>query len=127
MIHPIIKLIATEPGLLLAHAGGYGQLLVSELAVGLNSLQRRIVLLAVAATTAVCALIFLGVAAILVAAVSIETMPYPGLLLVLPGGLALVSGLCWLFATRQSMSFEFNALRKQAALDVALIRESSEV
>lgn len=127
MIHPLFRTLATRPELLAEHLGAYGQLLSVE--AGETAAQLRAQLLW-SVGLAICAALGLGlggVALIVAAAVPIEAMPAPWLLLTVPGVFIAGALVCWM-RMRQHRPLEgsFSLLRQQIALDTALLKEASE-
>lgn len=126
MIHPLFRLLLSRPQMLAEHVGAYAELASAEAAEAAVVLRTR-TLLAVAAV--VCGLLGLGlagVALLLLAALPSTQMPMPWLLALVPL-VPLALGLaCWQAARRQPPAPAFSLLRRQVALDAALLRAVDE-
>ena len=84
MIHPMLKIVASRPELLAEHLAAYGELAAVQAQVAAAQLQRRAVLIGVAALAAALGLGLAGVAVMLAGALPLQTMPTPWLLAVVP-------------------------------------------
>lgn len=127
MIHPVIHLLATRPELLADHVAGYGQLMAAQVTDAAAGWRQRAVLglaalLALAASAGLA-----GMALLLAAALPMDRMPQPWLLVAVPGAGLLVAVVCAMMARRPLASLSFEPLRAQMAADKALLRELEEV
>ena len=123
MIHPIFTRLVTQPGLFAEHAGAYAELAAAE-ALQLSTRLKRQLLLALAA--ALCALLGLGltgVAALLAAALPLDTMPAPWVLLALPALPLAAAAACGFALWRMQSVAAFALLRSQFAADARLLQE----
>jgi len=125
MIHPLLRLLVSQPHLLTDHLQAYADLVGEEVAQAKARLARQALWYAVAAALAAMAVLLGGVALLLWAAVPTATMPAPWALLILPGGLAVSAAVC-LVVGRASGEPPFANLQRQLAADAALLREAGE-
>lgn len=122
MIHPLFISLAKRPRLFMEHADAYAALALAEAADWQVKWQHRAMVGTAAAVLVSLALGLAGVAALLVAALPLEAMPQPWLLVVVPL-VALVLGL-WLAwrARRMAPVPAFAALREQVSQDLATLK-----
>lgn len=127
MIHPLLARLATQPGLLVEHAGAYAELAAVEAAELGRRWQQRALLSALAGG---CTLLFLGlagVAALLAGALPMETMPQAWLLAAVPALPLLVAlGCVARLLHCRAPNKAFAHLREQLATDAQLAREQIE-
>ncbi len=121
-MHPLLRLLATNPELLAGHAQAYAELLALEIGAASASWHRR-------ARLQACALCCLSVAAVLAGvALMLWSVAYaPALWALLSAPLLpLAAGLWCLLAARQPPGQRpFDSLRRQLREDLALLREAS--
>jgi len=126
MIHPLLLKLVTQPGLFVEHASGYAELAAIEAQAAARAWQRRLLLFAVAVLLAAAALVFSGLAVLLAAALPLEQMPLPWLLLLLPLATWIAAaGVAWA-GWRQTPTPVFGHLREQWSADVQLMRDVAE-
>lgn len=126
MIHPLFRLLLSRPQMLAEHVGAYAELASAEAAEAAVVLRTRSLLAVAAVACGLLGLGLAGVALLLLAALPSAQMPLPWLLALVPlTPLALGLG-CWQAARRQPPAPAFSLLRRQVALDAALLRESDE-
>ncbi len=125
MIHPLLRLIVTQPHLLTDHLHAYAELVGEEVGHAKSQFKRRMLWQALAAGLAVMALLLGGMALLLWAAIPVAEMPAPWALLLLPLALALAALACF-FAARGNGEPAFANLQRQIAADAALLREAGE-
>ncbi|WP_284616652.1 hypothetical protein [Aquabacterium humicola] len=124
MVHPMLKLLATQPELLAEHVAAYAALASAEAAQASEALKRRALLGAAAALLGLLGLVFTGTALLLLAVVPLASMPLPWLLLVVPlVPLAAAAACAWSLRSGPSTK-SFVHLREQVAADTALLREA---
>ncbi|WP_173123529.1 phage holin family protein [Pseudaquabacterium terrae] len=124
MVHPMLKLLATQPELLAEHVAAYAELASAEASEAAQGLRQRTLLGGLAALLALLGLIFSGVAALLLAALPLREMPLPWVLLAVPA-VPLIAALgCWLRMRTKPSTPKFVQLRQQVAADTALLREA---
>jgi len=124
MIHPLFRLIASQPQMLANHLEAYAKLVEQEVGTIATQWKRRALMLAIAAACSVLALIFTGVALLLWAAIPTSDMPAPWGLIAVPGVL-IVAAVALVFAAKASSTAAkaFEKVRQQLAADAAMLRE----
>ncbi len=124
MIHPLLRLVATQPQLLADHAEAYAGLVGDELGRTVASFKQRLLLKAVALGLIAVTAILAGVALMLWAVIPAASMQAPWALIAAPGVPAVVAVLC-LLVVRQPAVDTFAELRQQLAADLVMLREVS--
>jgi hypothetical protein len=125
-MHPLLRLIATEPQILGDHVAAYAELVGDEVRKTGSALGRRVGLYAGAAVLFLVGLIFLGVALMLWAAVPTDDIHAPWLLIAVPL-ITLVGGGACLFATRKNpIESAFDNVKAQVNADMAMFREVAQ-
>ena len=124
MIHPLLRLIATQPQLLADHAEAYAGLVGEELSKTTAVWKQRVLLNAVALCLVGVAAVLGGVALMLWAVIPAANIQAPWALLVAPGVPALLA-LCCGFAARRERDAAFVDLKQQIAADLVMLREVS--
>jgi uncharacterized membrane protein YqjE len=124
MLHPVFRLAAAQPQLLAEHAAGYAELLVEEIAVSGQHLQRRLALQVAGLACLGIALVLAGVALLLWAALPEAALRLPWLLIATPLVPALLGFLALWRASALTAPPAFTALRAQLAADAELLRGS---
>jgi hypothetical protein len=122
MIHPLLRLVATQPHLLADHAEAYAGLVGEEVSQTVAGIKRRVLLSAVALGLLAIAAVLVGVALMLWAVIPRAEMQAPWALLAAPGAPAL-GGIICLLVGRSQPGDAFAALRQQMAADMVLLRE----
>ena len=117
MMHPLLRLLATHPQLLVDHVEAYADLLSEEIGHVSTAWKRRAVLLVVA-------LVLAGVALMLWAVVPFSEMHSPWALVAAPLVPIVITIGC-LVAARQQTTESFDNLRKQVKADMGMLREVS--
>jgi peptidoglycan/LPS O-acetylase OafA/YrhL len=125
MLHPMLKIVASRPELLAEHLAAYGQLVAVQAQTAAGQLRRRALLGTVAALAAALGVGLAGVALLLVAAVPLQAMPLPWLLLVVPLVPLVLAAGCAMQLRGQGEVSTLDPLREQFAADTALLREAS--
>ncbi len=123
MIHPIFRLMATKPELLLDHLGGYAELVTAQARDGARAMRWQAVLATAAVVSLLLGLGLAGVSVLLVAAVPVDHMPRPWLLVALPTGLWVTAALCWWGRRQASHGWSLSPLREQWHADASLLDE----
>jgi uncharacterized membrane protein YqjE len=126
MVHPLLRLVATQPQLLLDHAEAYADLLSEEISHLSGTWKRRALLHAAALCNLVVATVLAGVALMLWAVVPFSEMQAPWALVAAPL-LPIALAIGCLAAARQHTSDAFDQLRKQLKADMGMLREESAV
>ncbi len=124
MVHPLLRLVATQPQLLLDHAEAYADLLSEEIDHLSGAWTRRALLHAVALCSVVVASVLAGVALMLWAIVPFAEMQAPWALVTAPL-LPIAVAIACLVAARQPSNQAFDQLRKQLKADMGMLREES--
>ena len=123
-MHPLLRLIATHPKLLVDHVEAYADLVTEELGHVSNAFKRRTLLQAVALCSVVVAAVLAGVALMLWAVVPRAEMPAPWALVAAPL-LPVAMAIGCLAAARRKSTESFDNLRKQVKADIGMLREVS--
>ena len=126
MFHPLIRLLATKPDLLVDHLGGYAALVGAQAGQAQTALVSRAALLAAVAVSLALGIGLGGVALLLLAAVPLANMPLPWLLAAVPAVLLLVAAGCWWALQQRPQAWSMDALKTQWAADAALLREAGQ-
>lgn len=121
-IHPLLRLVATQPQLLADHAEAYAGLVGEELGKSAAQWKRRALLNAMAFGLAAAALVLAGVALMLWATLPAAQMQAPWVLIATPAATGLIAFVCGL-AGRDRNADSFADLRQQLTADLALLRE----
>ena len=124
MIHPFLRVVATQPHLLVDHAEAYAGLVGEELGKTAAAFKHRAMLMGAAAFFAVVAVIFGGVALMLYAVSPPSQLQMPWLLVATPVVPAVVALICAL-AGRRKEGDAFAQLKQQIARDLAMVRDVS--
>jgi len=123
VVHPLLRLMATQPELLAEHAQGYAALAADEMGACLAHLRRQLWLLALAILGATLALVLGGVAVLLWAVSADLPGGSPWLLWAVPACPLVLSGWCVVRLRAASGVPLWQALRAQLALDAAAWRK----
>jgi uncharacterized membrane protein YqjE len=125
MLHPMFRLLATQPGLLADHAEAYAELFGSEFASACERWKRQALFHAAALCSMVVAAVLVGVA-LMLWAVTPTLQPHAAwVLLLVPLLPALLTWWC-LHAARASAATEaFGQLRQQLKADASMLREAA--
>lgn len=121
MIHPLFKTLASEPDLLMEHAGGYLQLASAEAQSWGQGLQRRAWLAGGVALAALIGCLLAGVALLLWAVTPESNIQQPWLLWAVPLLPLLLAALGAWQLRRQPEVPAFELLREQLQLDRQLL------
>jgi cytochrome c biogenesis factor len=125
VIHPLLRLIATEPQLLADHAEAYADLIGAELGAASAIWKRSVALKAFALCLFGVSTILSGVALMLWAVIPPENIQAPWALVVAPGLPLIAALLCWLVSRNDAAQTAFEGIRRQMRADVAMLREVS--
>lgn len=123
-MHPLLRLIATHPKLLVDHVEAYADLLNEEIGHASSGFKRRTLLLTVAVFSLGVAVVFVGMAFMLWAVVPIPQMTAPWALIAVPL-LPIAIALVCLAAARRQTKASFDNLRNQFRADMGMLREVS--
>ena len=124
MIHPLLRLVATQPQLLADHAEAYAGLVSDEVGKGVNGLKKRLLLNAVALGLIAVAAVLGGVAMMFWAVTPPASIQAPWALWAGPGVPAAVGIVCLLLGRSQPVD-AFAHLKQQMAADLVMLREVS--
>ena len=122
MIHPLLKLVATQPQLLADHAEAYAELVGEEFGKTATAMKTRALLGAIALVLLCVALVLAGVAVMFWAVTPDSRILAPWALFAAPGVPALIGIVC-LVASRRPAEPVFVDLKQQLAADMAMLRE----
>jgi cytochrome bd-type quinol oxidase subunit 2 len=125
MIHPLLRLAATEPHLLGDHVEAYAALVGEEVSKVSTSLITRVALYAAALCMLAVGLVLVGVALLLYAAVPAAGYPAPWAMFVVPLAPFVLAAGCVVFARSKPTERAFDAIKKQLNADMAMLREVS--
>lgn len=124
MIHPLLRLIATQPQLLADHAEAYAGLVSDEIGRSASSLKLRVLLNAVALCLVGVVAVLTGVALMLWAVIPTSNMQASWALIAAPAVPAVIAVICVLVGRRKSDD-TFAELKRQVAADLVMLREVS--
>jgi uncharacterized membrane protein YqjE len=124
MIHPLLRLVATQPQLLADHAEAYAGLVGEEIGRTAASLKQRVLLGAIALCLVGVAAVLTGVSLMLWAVIPTASVQASWALIAAPAVPALIAVVCGLIG-RQAPSDRFAELKQQVAADLVMLREVS--
>lgn len=125
MIHPLLRLAATEPHLLGDHVEAYASLVGEEVSKASTSWMTRIGLYLVGLCMVGVGLVLVGVALLLCAALPSSAYPAAWAMIVIPLTPFVIAVGCVIAARATRMDKAFDTLRKQLNADMAMLREVS--
>ena len=125
MIHPLLRLIATEPQILGDHVEAYAELVGDEVKKTSSAWSLRIGLYLAALGLLGVALVLTGVAVMLWAALPPAGLQVPWLLVVVPAMTFVAAVVCAVLARRNPVENAFDNVKKQLSADMAMLREVS--
>lgn len=123
MIHPILRLAASQPQLIGDHVEAYAELIGSEVKRTGAAWTRRAVLFAASAMLLLLGLVFAGVALMLWAALPPSGYQAPWVLLAVPGVVLVGAVACFFVAKGSPVESAFDTVKKQIDADMAVLRE----
>lgn len=123
MIHPLLRLAATEPHLLGDHVEAYAALVGEEVTKVSTSWATRFALYLAALLMVAISLVLVGVALLLCATLPASSYPAPWLMVVVPLVPFVIAAVCALVARSRPSEKAFDAVRKQLNADMAMLRE----
>jgi len=124
MIHPLLRLVATQPHLLADHAEAYAGLVGEEMTKAAAIWKRRAVLNAIALSAGAVAVVLIGIAVMLWGVTPPENLRAGWVLIATPGLPAVLAVVCYLLG-RQKATDAFVDLKQQVAADLSMLREVS--
>jgi len=125
MIHPLLRLIATEPQILGDHVEAYAELVGDEVKKTSSAWSLRIALYLAALALGCVALVLAGVAIMLWATLPPSGFQVPWLLVAVPAAGFVAAIVCVLLARRNPVENAFDNVKKQLSADMAMLREVS--
>ena len=125
MIHPLLRLIATEPQILGDHVEAYAELVGDEVRKTGSAWGLRLGLYLVALALLGVGLVLTGIAVMLWAALPLAGIHAPWVLVAVPAASLLGAVVCALLARRNSVENAFDNVKKQLNADMAMLREVS--
>lgn len=125
MIHPLLRLAATEPHLLGDHVEAYASLVGEEVSKASTSWVTRIGLYVVAVAMIAVGLVLVGVSLLLVAAIPASGFPAPWALIVVPLVPFILAAVSVLVARSKPAVSGFEKIKNQLNADMAMLREVS--
>ena len=125
MIHPLLRLIATEPQILGDHVEAYAELVGDEVKKTSSAWSLRIALYLAALALGCVALVLGGVAVMLWATLPPSGFQVPWLLVAVPAAGFVAAIVCVLLARRNPVENAFDNVKKQLSADMAMLREVS--
>lgn len=124
MFHPLIRLLASKPHLVAHHLGGYVELASAQAQEVARAMQSRLVWSAAAMTGLGAGALLAGVALLIAAAVPLDGMPAPWLLVAVPAVPLLLGVFCWAQARQRPVAWSLDIMREQLAADAALLSDA---
>jgi len=125
MIHPLFRLIASEPQMVADHVQAYSELVADELGAVASQWKRRMVLQALSLACIVVAAVLIGVALMLWAVVPSANMNAPWVLIAAPAIPLVLALWSHMAAKAPAVDRGFSAIREQLAADAAMLRSVS--
>ena len=125
MIHPLLRLAATEPHLLGDHVEAYASLVGDEVGKISTSVITRVVLYVAALCMVAVGLVLVGVALLFCVAVPPSDYPGPWAMFVVPLAPFVIAVGCIVFARSKPTEKAFDTIKKQLNADMAMLREVS--
>jgi hypothetical protein len=125
MIHPLLRLIATEPHILGDHVEAYAELVGDEVKKTSSAWATRLGLYLAALALLAIGVVFTGVALMLWAALPPGSLPFPWVLVAVPSVTFVAALLCAVRAAYSPIENAFDNVKKQLSADMAMLREVS--
>ena len=125
MIHPLLRLIATEPQILGDHVEAYAELVGDEVRKTGSAWGLRLGLYLVALALLGVGLVLTGIAVMLWAALPLSGIHAHWVLVAVPAASLLGAVVCALLARRNPVENAFDNVKKQLNADMAMLREVS--
>lgn len=125
-VHPLLRILVTQPHLLADHAASYGSLLEEEATKFASSWLGKVALFAASGIVGVLAVFFGGTALMLRGVLPPENYPAGWLLWAVPAGSLVLAGLLALLAVKKPTEQPLSALKAQLSADLAMLHEATE-
>ncbi|HEV7574807.1 MAG TPA: phage holin family protein [Caldimonas sp.] len=123
MIHPLLRLAATEPHLLGDHVEAYAALVGEEVSKVSTSLITRAALYGAALCLVAVGLVLVGVALLLCAAIPSSDYPAPWAMFAVPLAPFVIAAGCVMGARAKPVEKAFDTFKQQLHADMAMLRE----
>jgi hypothetical protein len=125
MIHPLFRLLVSEPQLLAEHVEAYSELVSAEVGAVTTQLKRRAIMHGLSVGLLVVGIFFLGGALMLWAAIPTDQMNQPWVLWAVPA-IPIVMAVWSHFAAKAPVAEHgTRTIREQLAADAAMLRSVS--
>jgi hypothetical protein len=125
MIHPLLRLAATQPHLIGDHIEAYADLVGEEVSKVSTSLMMRVGLYLGALVMFAIGLVLVGVALMLRGTVPASDYSAGWALFVVPLTPFVLGGICVVVARAKPVEKAFDTIKKQISADMAMLREVS--
>lgn len=125
LIHPLLRLAATEPQLLGDHVEAYAALVGEEVSRASSSWLMRIGLYVVALAMLGVGLVLVGVALLLVATIPASEYPATWAVIVVPIAPFVIAAVCILVARSKPIASAFDKIKAQLNADMSMLRDVS--
>lgn len=122
MIHPLFRLIVSDPQLLAEHVEAYSELVAEEVGAVTAQWKKRAMLQAVSLACMFLTVVLAGVGVMLWAVVPVENMNSPWALVAAPCIPLVLALWSHLAARAPAAEHGFKAIREQLAADAAMLR-----
>ena len=126
MIHPLFRLIASEPQMLADHVEAYSELVGEEVGNAIAQWKKTAIAAALLGVLGLVTLVFAGVAIMLWAVTPPDNLHAPWALVIVPLVPALGAAGFWFSAKSGDKGQGFAAIKAQFAADAAMLRSVSE-
>jgi hypothetical protein len=125
MIHPLLRLIATEPQILGDHVEAYAELVGDEVRKTSSAWASRLGFYMAALGLSCVGLVFTGTALMLWSALPPSGFQAPWVLIAVPIVTFIAAGICAVLASRSPIENAFDKVKQQLSADMAMLREVS--
>lgn len=123
MIHPLLRLAATQPHLIGDHVEAYAELIGSEVRKATRVWGRQAGFYAATGVLALVGLLLTGTALLLWASLPTASLQMPWLMIVVPAVPVVLAIACFFAARSSPAESAFDAVRSQLNEDMAVLRE----
>jgi hypothetical protein len=126
MIHPLFRLVASEPQMLADHMEAYADLVGEEVSNAASQWKRQAISAALMLVLAIVTAVLAGVSLMLWAVTPPDNIHAPWALVIAPLVPALAAAGCWFGAKTTDTGQGFAGIKAQLAADAAMLRSVSE-